>query len=83
MIRVYFIACKVPSLVTAIDVSRRSINEIRRERRSVIPEMVLRLARLFVNSPEFWLKPQPTVDLREATQVIESNVAHIQPLMVA
>jgi antitoxin HigA-1 len=53
-----------------------------RERRSVSPEMALRLARLFGNSPEFWLNAQRAVDLWEAAQLIESDVAQIQPLAV-
>jgi antitoxin HigA-1 len=73
----------VSSLAAAIGVSRQSINEILRERRSVSPEMALRLARLFGNSPEFWLNAQRAVDLWEAAQVIESDVARIQPLVVA
>jgi antitoxin HigA-1 len=73
----------VSSLAAAIGVSRQSINEILRERRSVSPEMALRLARLFGNSPEFWLNAQRAVDLWEATQAIESDVARIQPLVVA
>ncbi len=72
----------VSSLASAIGVSRQSINEILRERRSVSPEMALRLARLFGNSPEFWLNAQRAVDLWEAAQVIESDVARIQPLVV-
>lgn len=73
----------VSSLAEAIGVSRQSINEIVRERRSVSPEMALRLARLFGNSPEFWLKAQRAIDLWEAAQMIESDVARIQPLAVA
>lgn len=73
----------VSSLAAAIGVSRQSVNEILRERRSVSPEMALRLARLFGNSPEFWLNAQRAVDLWEAAQVIESDVARIQPLVVA
>jgi antitoxin HigA-1 len=73
----------VSSLAEAIGVSRQSINEILRERRSVSPEMALRLARLFGNSPEFWLNAQQAVDLWEAAQLIESDVARIQPLVVA
>jgi antitoxin HigA-1 len=73
----------VSSLAEAIGVSRQSINEILRERRSVSPEMALRLARLFGNSPEFWLNAQQAVDLWEAAQLIKSDVARIQPLVVA
>jgi addiction module HigA family antidote len=65
-----------------VGVSRQSVNELLRERRSVSPEMALRLARLFGNSPEFWLNTQRAVDLWEAAQLIESDVARIQPRVV-
>ncbi|MCL4264439.1 MAG: HigA family addiction module antidote protein [Anaerolineae bacterium] len=71
------------SLAEAIGVSRQSINELLRERRRVSPEMALRLARLFGNSPEFWLNAQRAVDLWDAAQVIQNDVARIQPLHVA
>ena len=71
------------SLAEAIGVSRQSINEIVRERRKVSPEMALRFARLFGNSAEFWLNAQRAVDLWEAAQLIEGDVARIEPLMVA
>lgn len=73
----------VSGLAEAIGVSRQSINELLRERRSVSPEMALRLARLFGNSPEFWLNAQRAVDLWEAAQLIENEVAQIQPLAAA
>ncbi len=71
------------SLAEAIGVSRQSINELLRERRRVSPEMALRLARLFGNSPEFWLNAQRAVDLWDAAQVIQNDVARIQPLTPA
>ena len=55
-------------LANAIAVSRQTVNELLRERRSLTPVMALRLARLFGNSPEFWLDAQQEVDLREARQ---------------
>ncbi len=70
------------ALAQAIGVSRQSINELLRERRSVSPEMALRLARLFGNSPEFWLNAQRAVDLWDAAQAIQNDVARIQPLHV-
>ncbi len=54
------------SLAAAIGVSRQSVNELLRERRGVSPEMALRLARLFGNSPAFWLNAQRAVDLWDA-----------------
>lgn len=68
------------SLAEAIGVSRQSVNELLRERRGVSPEMALRLARLFGNSPEFWLNAQRAVDLWEAAQIIQNDVARIKPL---
>ena len=71
------------SLAKAIGVSRQSINELLRERRRVSPEMALRLARLFGNSPEFWLNAQRAVDLWVAAQTIQDEVAYITPLAPA
>ena len=73
----------VSALAEAIGVSRQSINELLRERRRVSPEMALRLARLFGNSPEFWLNAQRAVDLWDAAQAIQNDVARIQPLTPA
>ena len=73
----------VSGLAEAIGVSRQSINELLRERRAVSPEMTLRLARLFGNSPEFWLNAQRAVDLWEAAQAIEKDIRKIRPISVA
>ena len=73
----------VSGLASALGVSRQSVNELIRERRAVSPEMALRLARLFGNSPEFWLNMQRSVDLWDAQVVIKNDVQHIKPLCVA
>jgi addiction module HigA family antidote len=73
----------VAGLAEAVGVSRQSINELLRERRAVSPDMALRLARLFGNSPEFWLNAQRAVDLWDAAQVIKKDVARIRPLSAA
>ena len=70
----------VSRLAAALGVSRQSINELLRGRRAVSPEMSLRLARLFGNSPEFWLNAQRAVDLWDAAQVIKEVVSRIKPL---
>ena len=70
-------------LADAVGVSRQSINELLRGRRAVSPEMALRLARLFGNSPEFWLNAQRAVDLWDAAQSIKGEVERIRPLSVA
>ena len=74
---------RIASLAVAVGVSRQSINELLRERRAVSPEMALRLARLFGNSPEFWLNAQRAVDLWDADQAIKKEVARIKPLGAA
>jgi len=73
----------VAGLAEAVGVSRQSINELLRGRRGVSPEMALRLSRLFGNSAEFWLNAQRAVDLWDATQAIQEDVARIKPLQVA
>lgn len=73
----------VAGLADAAGVSRQSINELLRGRRALTPEMALRLARLFGNSPEFWLNAQRAVDLWDATQTLKDQVAQIKPLRVA
>lgn len=73
----------VSTLAKAVGVSRQSINELLRERRAVSPEMALRLARLFGNSPEFWLNAQRAVDLWDAAQAITDDVNRIRPLSAA
>ena len=73
----------VSGLAEALGVSRQTVNELLRERRAVSPEMALRLARLFGNSPEFWLNAQRAVDLWDAAQEIGPEVKRIRPLAVA
>lgn len=68
------------NLAMAIGVSRQTVNELLRERRGVSPAMALRLAKLFGNTPEFWLNAQQAVDLWEVSQSIEDDVTHIKPL---
>lgn len=73
----------VSALAEAIGVSRQSVNELLRERRSLSPEMALRLSRLFGNTPEFWLNAQRAVDLWEAAEALKDDVARIRPLDAA
>ena len=73
----------VAGLAAAVGVSRQSINELLRERRALSPSMALRLARLFGNSPEFWLDAQRAVDLWEASQAERDELDRIEPLRVA
>jgi len=73
----------VSSLAKALGVSRQTVNELLREHRALSPEMALRLARLFGNSPEFWLNAQRAVDLWDAAKSIGKSVVQINPLNAA
>jgi addiction module HigA family antidote len=73
----------VSCLAEVVGVSRQSINELLRGRRAVSPEMSLRLARLFGNSPEFWLNAQRALDLWDAAQATKKEIARIKPLCTA
>ena len=73
----------VSGLAEALGVSRQTVNELVRERRSLSPEMALRLSSLFGNSPEFWLNLQRAVDLWDARAALEDDMRRIKPLCVA
>ncbi len=73
----------VAGLADAVGVSRQSVNELLRGRRAVSPEMALRFARLFGNSPEFWLNAQRAVDLWDAARAVKKDVDRIKPLRTA
>ena len=68
------------ALAARIGVSRRTINEILREKRSVSADMAHRLARFFNTTPELWLGLQLDVDLWKARQTAEMEYAKIKPL---
>ena len=70
------------SLAVALGVSRQTVNELVRERRAISPIMALKLARLFGNSAEFWMKAQHTRDLWESEQQYQDELAQIEPLSV-
>ena len=67
-------------LAETLGVSRKAISQIVNERKSVTPEMALRLSRAFPNtSPEFWLNLQKTYDLWHATHD-SRDWKEVQPL---
>lgn len=76
-------ALTVAGLAESLGVSRQTVHELLRERRALSPEMALRLARLFGNTPEFWLNAQRAVDLWDAAQAIGAEVEKIKPLDAA
>ena len=71
------------SLAEALGVTRQTINELLRNRRSVTPAMALRLSRLFGNSPEFWLNAQHSFDLWESEKSHQKELNQIHPLHAA
>ena len=54
------------ALAKAMGVQRKHVNELCNERRGVTAPTALILARVFGNSPEFWLNVQRRSDLWEA-----------------
>src|SRR5512139_3000565 len=73
----------VSGLAKALGVSRQTVNELLRERRAVTPEMAIRLARLFGNTPEFWLNAQRAVDLWDVARTVGRRIEKISPLCAA
>ncbi len=73
----------VKILAELLGVSRQTVNELVKEKRSLSPEMALRLSKLFGNTPQFWLNAQREVDLWEASQRVSKAVNKIEPLKTA
>lgn len=55
------------ALAEAMGVARKHVNELCNDRRTVTAPTALILARVFGNSPDFWLNVQRRTDLWEAT----------------
>lgn len=71
------------SMAAALGVSRQTVKELLRERRSITPVMALRLSRLFGNSPEFWMNAQNAWDLWDSELHFRKELSQIQPLNAA
>jgi addiction module HigA family antidote len=54
------------ALAQAMGAQRKHVNQLCNDRRNVTASTALILARVFGNSPEFWLNIQRRSDLREA-----------------
>jgi addiction module HigA family antidote len=54
------------ALAAAMGVERKLVNELCNDRRAVTADTALMLARVFGNSPDFWLNVQRRTDLWEA-----------------
>lgn len=59
------------ALAGAMGVERRLVNELCNGRRAVTVDTALMLARVFGNTPEFWLNVQRRTDLWEALNTPE------------
>ena len=68
------------TLAKALCVSRQTINELLHERRAISPAMSLRLAKLFGNTPDFWLNAQRAVDLWKTRKIYRNELLNIYPL---
>jgi hypothetical protein len=53
------------ALARALGINPRSINEIVLGRRSITPEMSLKLGKFFKQSAQFWFNLQTTCDFRQ------------------
>jgi addiction module HigA family antidote len=73
------------ALAEAMGVERKLVNELCNDRRSVTADTALMLARVFGNSPEFWLNVQRRTDLWEAlhTPKRRQRIEQARALLVA
>lgn len=72
----------VAGLAERLGVSRQTVNEIVREKRSLSPDMCLRLARLFGTTPQFWMNMQEKVDLWDSLALHREEIEAIEPLPI-
>ena len=72
----------VSQLASKLGVSRQSVNELLRERRSLSVDMALRLARLFGTTAQYWVNMQRNVDVWEAFEQNRSTLDLISPISV-
>lgn len=73
------------ALADAMGVQRKHVNELCNDRRSVTAPTALILARVFGNSPDFWLNVQRRNDLWEAMHSPEekARIERAKPLVKA
>lgn len=67
-------------LAKALKTSFRTINEILNEKRSISPDMALRLSRYFGTSPDVWIGLQADYDLYWAMMKSKKTIDGIKPL---
>jgi addiction module HigA family antidote len=73
------------ALAEAMGVPRKHVNELCNERRTVTARTALILARVFGNSPDFWLNVQRRSDLWEAMNSPDerSRIDRARPIKTA
>lgn len=69
------------ALGRALGVSPRAVNEIVLGRRSITPEMSIRLGKFFGQSPRFWFGIQSNCDFRRLKNKESQLTAKIRPLI--
>lgn len=67
-------------LAARLGISRRAVNDLVHERRSVTPDLAHRLSRVFNTTPEFWLRLQQAVDIWDALQANQKEYERLKPL---
>ena len=73
----------VAQLAEMLGVSRQTVNELVHERRSLSPDMALRLGKLFGMSPQSWMNLQRNTDLWESLDLSRDSIEEITPLQIA
>jgi antitoxin HigA-1 len=68
------------ALGRALGVSPRAVNEIVLGRRSITPEMSIRLGKFFGQSPRFWFGIQTNCDFRRLKNKELELTAKVRPL---
>lgn len=67
-------------LAKRLGVSRLTVSELLHEKRTLSPDMALRLAKLLNTTPESWLRMQQALDLWELEHNQKERYDAIQPL---
>ncbi len=70
-------------LADRIHVPYQRVNELINKRRGITPSTALRLARVFENSPSFWMNLQLRRDLFRAHQTEAAELQRIRPVRAA
>ncbi len=74
------------ALGRSLGVSPRAVNEIVLGKRSITPEMSMRLGKFFGQTPEFWFRIQSNCDfrlLRKKERALTSKVRPLSELQAA